>query len=165
MERPRRPRVGGNHHQPRPGIIAGLQLVDLVMHHIDPSVSAEPYLTDGDTAKPGDILVQLHGPARSLITGERTALNFLQRMSGIATLTSQSVPPPPTSASTSPRHPQNRTRAQSAGQIRGPGRWRHKPPHEPRRDGSAQGRDTGQAPAGSFRSASGRVQGKAHRTA
>jgi nicotinate-nucleotide pyrophosphorylase (carboxylating) len=73
------------------GIIAGLQLVDLVMHHIDPSVSAKPYLADGDTAKPGDILVQLHGPARSLITGERTALNFLQRMSGIATLTSQFV--------------------------------------------------------------------------
>ena len=45
------------------GIIAGLQLVDLVMHHTDPSVSAEPYLADGDTAKPRNILVQLHGPA------------------------------------------------------------------------------------------------------
>ncbi|WP_374629176.1 hypothetical protein [Frankia sp. AgPm24] len=53
------------------GIIAGLQLVDLVMHHIDPSVSIKPYLAGGDTAKPGDIPVQLHGPARSLITGER----------------------------------------------------------------------------------------------
>src|ERR1700733_6868616 len=55
------------------------------------SVGDKSYLAAGDTAKPGDILVQLHGPARSLITCERTALNFLQRMSGIATLTSQFV--------------------------------------------------------------------------
>lgn len=73
------------------GIVAGLQLVDLVMHHVDPSVSVRPCLADGDTVKPGDILVQLHGPARSLITGERTVLNFLQRMSGIATFTSHFV--------------------------------------------------------------------------
>jgi len=41
------------------GIVAGLQLVDLVMHHVDPSVSVKPCLADGDTVKPGDILVVL----------------------------------------------------------------------------------------------------------
>ena len=68
------------------GIVAGLPVVTEVYRQIDAEV--EVTISVGDTAsiQAGDVLVRLDGPARSIITGERTALNFLQRMSGIATM-------------------------------------------------------------------------------
>ncbi|WP_328521157.1 carboxylating nicotinate-nucleotide diphosphorylase [Kribbella sp. NBC_00359] len=73
------------------GRVAGLPLVEGVYVAIDPSVTVRPAVADGDQVRPGQALAWISGPARSIITGERAALNFVQRMSGIATLTSAFV--------------------------------------------------------------------------
>lgn len=75
----------------QPGRVAGLSVVEGVYTAIDPSVMVRPAVGDGDSVLPGQPLASVSGPARSIITGERVALNFLQRMSGIATLTSAFV--------------------------------------------------------------------------
>uniref|UniRef100_A0AAU2UVX7 Nicotinate-nucleotide pyrophosphorylase [carboxylating] n=1 Tax=Streptomyces sp. NBC_00003 TaxID=2903608 RepID=A0AAU2UVX7_9ACTN len=73
------------------GIAAGLPVVAEVFAQVDPEVKVEPAVADGARLADGQVLVHLSGSARSLITGERTALNFLQRMCGIATLTDRYV--------------------------------------------------------------------------
>jgi nicotinate-nucleotide pyrophosphorylase (carboxylating) len=73
------------------GVIAGLPVITEVFAQVDPDVAVTPTLSDGAMVGEGDVVAELSGPARSLITGERTALNFLQRMSGIATMTSSFV--------------------------------------------------------------------------
>ncbi|MFI9330074.1 carboxylating nicotinate-nucleotide diphosphorylase [Kitasatospora sp. NPDC052868] len=73
------------------GIAAGLPLVAEVFAQVDPEVRVEAGVADGTRMADGDLLVRLCGPARSLITGERTALNLLQRLCGIATLTDRYV--------------------------------------------------------------------------
>lgn len=75
----------------QPGRVAGLPLVAGVFAAIDPDVSVELVVADGDPVVPGQLLARVSGPARSILTGERVALNFVQRMSGIATLTSAFV--------------------------------------------------------------------------
>ncbi|MFG2139959.1 carboxylating nicotinate-nucleotide diphosphorylase [Streptomyces sp. NPDC048650] len=69
------------------GVVAGVRMVAAVLHRLDPEVVVEELVADGDRVTPGEVLIRLSGRARSLITGERTALNFLQHLSGIATLT------------------------------------------------------------------------------
>ncbi len=71
----------------QPGVVAGLDLARLAFTLIDPRVVLEIAMPDGSMLKPGDIVGIVGGPARGLLTGERTALNFLGRMSGIATVT------------------------------------------------------------------------------
>jgi nicotinate-nucleotide pyrophosphorylase (carboxylating) len=73
------------------GIIAGLQVVDSVLVTVDPRIILAPLVDDGDRVQDGQVIATVTGPARSLLTAERTALNFLQRMSGIATLTARFV--------------------------------------------------------------------------
>lgn len=73
------------------GVIAGLPIVRSVFHQIDSGVQFEPHIADGDRVTKGSVVCTLEGSARSLLTGERTALNFLQRLSGISTLTRQFV--------------------------------------------------------------------------
>ncbi|UNO43575.1 carboxylating nicotinate-nucleotide diphosphorylase [Streptomyces sp. MST-110588] len=73
------------------GIAGGLPVVAEVFAQIDPEVTVEALVPDGARLTGDDVLVRLSGSARSLITGERTALNFLQRMCGIATLTDRYV--------------------------------------------------------------------------
>lgn len=73
------------------GIISGLDIVKLVFSCVDGQVTFEPSVVDGALVEKGVSLGQLDGPVRSLLTGERVALNFLQRMSGIATLTHKYV--------------------------------------------------------------------------
>ena len=73
------------------GIAAGLPVVAEVFAQVDPEVTVEALVPDGARLTGDDVLVRLSGSARSLITGERTALNFLQRMCGIATLTDRYV--------------------------------------------------------------------------
>ncbi|MEU0173837.1 carboxylating nicotinate-nucleotide diphosphorylase [Streptomyces massasporeus] len=73
------------------GVVAGLAAVEAVFAQVDPEVEVKAQVADGAEVFPGDVLLKLHGRASSLITGERTALNFLQRLSGIATLTSRYV--------------------------------------------------------------------------
>jgi nicotinate-nucleotide pyrophosphorylase (carboxylating) len=67
------------------GVICGRAWVDEVFRQLDPLVEVAWHVTDGEPVIPGRLLVELSGPARSLLTGERTALNFLQLLSGTAT--------------------------------------------------------------------------------
>jgi len=69
------------------GIIAGLDVAEAVFRYLTPQFSWKPIVQDGDQIKNGDLLVEMSGPFRALLSGERLALNFLQRMSGIATAT------------------------------------------------------------------------------
>ncbi|PKL87141.1 MAG: nicotinate-nucleotide diphosphorylase (carboxylating) [Ignavibacteriae bacterium HGW-Ignavibacteriae-2] len=73
------------------GIIAGLEIAKLVFDALNENVSITANFKDGDTVKSGDIIAELSGSYRAILTGERTALNFLQRMSGIATKTNMFV--------------------------------------------------------------------------
>jgi nicotinate-nucleotide pyrophosphorylase (carboxylating) len=70
------------------GVISGLEIFALVFEHLDKDIVFTPYVSEGDTVKRGDIIASIKGSYRTLLTGERTALNILQRMSGIATKTS-----------------------------------------------------------------------------
>jgi len=74
-----------------PLIVAGLALVEAAFRQLSPRVEISRVAEDGQRVKPGTALLELHGPARAILTGERVALNFLQRLSGIATLTGQFV--------------------------------------------------------------------------
>jgi nicotinate-nucleotide pyrophosphorylase (carboxylating) len=69
-----------------PGVVAGLPVAEEVFRQVDPGLSIRPQVADGTRVAAGDPLLSVQGPARAIITGERTALNFLQRMCGIATL-------------------------------------------------------------------------------
>jgi nicotinate-nucleotide pyrophosphorylase (carboxylating) len=73
------------------GVIAGLDVAQAVYHAIDPEVKFYPQVEESAWVRRGQILAIVHGRARSLLTAERTALNFLGRMSGIATLTRRFV--------------------------------------------------------------------------
>ncbi len=73
------------------GVIAGLKVAERVFKKLDNNIKWNQKFSDGDKIKPGDILVDFEGSYKAILTGERTALNFLQRMSGIATATSKFV--------------------------------------------------------------------------
>jgi len=73
------------------GVLAGIYVAERVMKKIDSSICFEIYKKDGQKISRGDKIAVLKGSAISLLKGERTALNFLQRMSGIATLTNKYV--------------------------------------------------------------------------
>lgn len=66
-------------------VIAGTAWVDAVFRQLDPRVAVHWQVMDGDRVQPNQVLFQLEGPARSLLTGERSALNFLQMLSAVAT--------------------------------------------------------------------------------
>ena len=70
-----------------PGVIAGLAVFERVFALLDPATLVEARVADGDEVVPGELLATVRGDARVLLSGERVALNFLQRMSGIATYT------------------------------------------------------------------------------
>lgn len=72
-------------------VVAGMDAVAAVFTALDGEVDVEGVVADGALAAPGDVLVRLTGPTRSILTGERTALNFLGRLSGVATLTRRFV--------------------------------------------------------------------------
>ena len=74
-----------------PCVVAGLPLVEAVFAQIDTAVIVKLLVGEGDPVEQGTRVCVLTGPARGILTGERTALNFLQRLSGIATLTRQFV--------------------------------------------------------------------------
>jgi nicotinate-nucleotide pyrophosphorylase (carboxylating) len=73
------------------GVIAGLPLALAVFQKLSPDISVEPHVRDGATVAAGIHVLTLSGPARTILTGERTALNFVGRLSGIATLTADYV--------------------------------------------------------------------------
>lgn len=69
------------------GIIAGLQIFERVFTLLDPQTQVDFLVKDGDKVTNGQLMGKVHGDIRVLLSGERTALNYLQRMSGIATYT------------------------------------------------------------------------------
>lgn len=73
------------------GVVAGLQIAEAVWRELDERVIFTPQVADGAKVEAKTVIAEVVGPARALLTGERTALNFLGRMSGIATLTRQFV--------------------------------------------------------------------------
>lgn len=73
------------------GVVAGLQAAQMTYAMVDPKVKFTVKKADGSKVKKGDVIATVEGPVRALLSAERTALNFLGRMSGIATLTSQYV--------------------------------------------------------------------------
>ncbi|MBN1309779.1 MAG: carboxylating nicotinate-nucleotide diphosphorylase [Anaerolineae bacterium] len=75
----------------QPGVVAGLEVARLTFEMIDERVQFIPKTTDGDSVTDGQTVAEVSGPGRALLSGERVALNLLQRMSGIATLTRRFV--------------------------------------------------------------------------
>lgn len=73
------------------GVVAGLPVVQAVFSRLDPTISVVFHAQDGKHVRPGAVLAHITGNARSILTAERVALNFLQRMSGIATMTARYV--------------------------------------------------------------------------
>lgn len=69
------------------GIICGLQVFERVFHLLDENTNIEFYVKDGDAVTSGQLMAKVYGDIRILLSGERTALNYLQRMSGVATYT------------------------------------------------------------------------------
>ena len=70
-----------------PGVVAGLDFARLTFRLVDPQIRLTPRLEDGARLQPGDIIADIDGPARGILTGERVALNFLGHLSGIASAT------------------------------------------------------------------------------
>lgn len=73
------------------GVVAGLWLVEQVFQRVNPLIQVHRLLKDGDEVNVGEVVLELSGPLSSILQGERTALNFLQHLSGIATATKRAV--------------------------------------------------------------------------
>jgi nicotinate-nucleotide pyrophosphorylase (carboxylating) len=84
-------RISGRIVAKADGVIAGLPLVDRVYRRVDPSVKVSIQCEDGTWVSVGQAICEVVGSGQSVLTGERVALNFLQRLSGVATLTAQFV--------------------------------------------------------------------------
>jgi nicotinate-nucleotide pyrophosphorylase (carboxylating) len=74
-----------------PGVVCGVEAARAVFQTLDPAVSVESLLDEGDRVSETATLAEIEGPARAILTGERTALNLLGRLCGIATLTRRYV--------------------------------------------------------------------------
>ena len=70
-----------------PGVLAGIEVAERVFLQVDNSIGFQPMLLDGDRVEGGETVAMVSGSLASILTAERTALNFMQRMSGIATMT------------------------------------------------------------------------------
>ncbi len=73
------------------GVLCGIELAMRVFELLQPDIKAEVFKKDGDLLKKGDIIATVSGKTRSILKGERTALNLIQHMSGVATATSEAV--------------------------------------------------------------------------
>ncbi len=74
-----------------PLVPAGLALAEAAFLELSPGMKIEPLAKDGQSVKEGQDLLRIEGPARAILSAERVALNFVQRLSGVATLTAQFV--------------------------------------------------------------------------
>ena len=77
--------------QKAPGVVFGLDVAEVVFRRLDPEARIERLGPEGEWREPPAPVLAVEGSARALLTGERTALNFLQRLSGVATLTARFV--------------------------------------------------------------------------
>lgn len=88
---PRERTAEGKYRAKEDGILSGIDIAKEVYRIIDPQVEFTAFFSEGERVKKGDIIAEVKGNARSLLTGERVGLNLMQRMSGIATRTSEAV--------------------------------------------------------------------------
>jgi nicotinate-nucleotide pyrophosphorylase (carboxylating) len=77
--------------QKAPGVIAGLRVAEAVFHRVDPTLRWHTHVSEGVWSEAGARVAEVAGASRSILTAERVALNFLQRLSGVATLTARYV--------------------------------------------------------------------------
>lgn len=75
----------------QPGVISGVEVARRVFQTVDDALRVEIAAPDGTGVQPGDVVLRVHGAARSILTAERVALNFLQHLSGVATTTRRYV--------------------------------------------------------------------------
>ena len=75
----------------KPGVVAGVSVAALAFRLMAPAMRCEIALPDGSPVAPGDVVMRIAGPGRAMLSAERTALNFLCRLSGIATATAELV--------------------------------------------------------------------------
>lgn len=73
------------------GIVAGIPVAEEVFKFLDPSITFSPRVSEGERIEKDRIIIEIYGRAKTILSGERTALNFLQRLSGIATFTNYCV--------------------------------------------------------------------------
>ena len=73
------------------GVVCGLPIAKLVFQTLDGTITWTEFAAEGDDVQAGTVVAEVEGPVRTLLSGERTALNFMQRMSGVATLTRRYV--------------------------------------------------------------------------
>ena len=73
------------------GVVAGIEVAREVFKRVDPEVVFEAKVVDGDAVSVGDVVIRIQGNARSILASERLALNFMQRMSGVATTTRKAM--------------------------------------------------------------------------
>ena len=73
------------------GVVAGIEVAREVFKRVDPTVVFEAKVADGDAVAVGDVVIRIEGNARSILASERLALNFMQRMSGVATTTRKAM--------------------------------------------------------------------------
>jgi len=73
------------------GILAGIPIAEKIFEKVDPDLEVTLFKKDGDKVKPGDVVLEVKGKIQSILAAERLVLNFMQRLSGIATLTSKAV--------------------------------------------------------------------------
>jgi len=81
----------GSFYMKEPGIICGLNVAARVFELLDDTVRVDMLVSDGDTVSTGDVVAEISGPSRAILTGERVALNLLQHMSGVATRTAEAA--------------------------------------------------------------------------
>ena len=73
------------------GIVCGLELAEMIFLKVNPDIQLDFKAQEGEQVAAGDVIAEIKGPAIGVLTGERVALNFMQRLSGIATRTSKAV--------------------------------------------------------------------------
>ncbi len=83
--------VSGDLVARQPGVVAGIEVTAYVFERVDPEIEFQAQITDGDRVGAGKVIASVNGKTRSILTAERTALNLLGRMSGVATATAQFV--------------------------------------------------------------------------
>src|SRR5258705_11136445 len=78
----------------QPGVVAGLDIARCAFQLVNPAIQLTAERPDSSVVTPGDVIATIEGPARGLLTGERTPLNFLCHLSGVATATASQRSPP-----------------------------------------------------------------------
>ncbi len=73
------------------GVICGLRIAELVFQDLSPDINWQSFVAEGANVKAGTVIARVDGSSRAILSGERTALNFLQRMSGVATMANKFV--------------------------------------------------------------------------